>query len=72
VALNDGLCHLDGAALNSALKGAVLRTSGDAALWGRRVSKVDISALCAVTVAVGGVPSVDEPQMFVWDGGGAR
>jgi hypothetical protein len=55
-ALNDGLRHLNGSALNSALRGAVLRSSGDASLWGRRVSKVDISALCAVTVAVGGVP----------------
>jgi hypothetical protein len=60
-ALSDGLRHLNGASLNSSLRGAVLKTSGDAASWGRRVSKVDISALCAVTVAVGGVPSMVEP-----------
>jgi hypothetical protein len=58
-ALNDGLRHLGGVSLTSALKGAVLRTSGDAALWGRRASKVDISALCAATVALGGVPGTE-------------
>lgn len=68
-AMNDGLRHLNGTSLNSALKGAVLRTSADAALWGRRVSKVDISALCAVTVALGGVPSVAVPEIHVWSGG---
>jgi len=71
-AMNDGLRHLNATSLNAALKGAVLRTSSDAALWGRRVSKVDISPLVAVTVAVGGVPQQVTPQIHVWNGGGAR
>jgi hypothetical protein len=54
--LNDGLRHLDQLSLEIALRGAELRTSGDAQLWGRRVSRVDISPLVAVTVALGGVP----------------
>jgi hypothetical protein len=68
-ALNDGLRHLNGTSLNSALRGAVLRSNGDAALWGRRVSKTDISALVAVTVAVGGVPASATPKIHVWNGG---
>jgi hypothetical protein len=63
-ALNDGLRHLDGVWLNSALKGAVLRTSGDASLWGRRASKVDISPLVAATVALGGVPGTEVYELL--------
>ena len=51
------LRHLGQASLDIALKGAVLRTSADgAALWSQRNSNVEITALMACTVAVGGVP----------------
>jgi hypothetical protein len=43
--------------LTAALKGAVLKPSGDATLWSRRSSRVDITPLVAVTVALGGVPA---------------
>jgi hypothetical protein len=55
-ASNDGLRHLGNVSLESAVKGAELRTSGDALVWSRRTSKVDISPLVAVTIALGGVP----------------
>jgi hypothetical protein len=69
-ALNDDLRHLGQTSLDGALKAAVLKKSGDASLWGRRLSKSDICSLVAVTVAVGGVPQVSSPQVFVWNGGG--
>jgi phage terminase large subunit-like protein len=53
-----GLRHLGQAALTTALRGAVLRTSTDgAALWSQRSSQVEITALMACTVAAGGVPA---------------
>jgi phage terminase large subunit-like protein len=55
-ALNDQLRHLGQSSLDSALRGAVLRSSGDVTLWGRRQSQVDITPLVAVTIALGGVP----------------
>jgi hypothetical protein len=55
-ALNNQLRHLEQTSLTAALKGAVLRASGDVQLWGRRASKVDITPLVAVTIALGGVP----------------
>ncbi len=58
--LNGHVRHLAQLSLDSALRGAVLRASGDAELWGRRSSKVDITPLVAVTLALGGVPQ--EPQ----------
>jgi phage terminase large subunit-like protein len=59
-AANSGrLRHLGDAALRSSVAGAVLRHTGDADLWGRRSAKVDVSALVASTLAVGGVRSDD-------------
>jgi hypothetical protein len=56
-ARNDRLRHLgEFGHLDSALRGAVLRPAGDGSLWGRRRSRSDISALVAVTLALGGVP----------------
>lgn len=43
--------HLDQASLNVALAGAVTRPVADAWAWGRKVSTVDISPLCAATLA---------------------
>jgi hypothetical protein len=54
----DGLRHLGNLSLNTALKGAELRPSGDSMVWSRRTSKVDISPLVACTIALGGVPQV--------------
>jgi hypothetical protein len=52
------LRHLGQASLEVGLKGAMLRTSSDgAALWSQRNSQVEISALMACTVALGGVPA---------------
>jgi hypothetical protein len=63
----DGLRHLGGSALNMAVAGGVVRASGDVSLWGRRTSKVDISPLVAVTLAVGGVPeAVEESLTFAY------
>lgn len=53
---NGRLRHLGQLSLDGALRGAVLRTSGDAELWGRRSSKTDITPLVAITLALGGVP----------------
>jgi hypothetical protein len=50
------LRHLGDPVLRSALVGATLRHSGDADLWSRRSSKVDITPLVAATLALGGVP----------------
>lgn len=53
---NDGLRHRGGSSLNSAVRAAVVRSVGDVDVLGRRSSKVDITPLVAVTLAVGGVP----------------
>jgi hypothetical protein len=42
--------------LRTAVVAASLRASGDAELWSRRSSKMDITPLVATTLAVGGVP----------------
>lgn len=64
---NDGLRHVGQSPLDTALRGAVLRQSGDAALWGRRTSRVDITPLVAVTLALGGVPElVAEKAVFAY------
>ncbi len=65
-AINDGLRHLGQVSLDSALRGAVLRASGDAELWGRRSSKVDITPLVAVTLALGGVPQESKSTSTPW------
>lgn len=60
-AINGQLRHLGQLSLDQALKGAVLRPSGDTELWGRRSSRMDITPLVAVTLALGGVPAVKKP-----------
>jgi hypothetical protein len=62
-----GLRHLGDRLLRAAVAGATLQHSGDAEKWSRRSSKVDISPLVAVTLALGGVPSVPvlvEPRLL--------
>jgi phage terminase large subunit-like protein len=56
---NDGLRHPGGAALNAAVKGAVVRSNGDVDVLGRRTSKVDISPFVAAVLALGGVPALE-------------
>ena len=62
------LRHLGDPILRSAIVGATLRHTGDADLWSRRSSKVDITPLCAATLAVGGVPDGQavDLTMNVW------
>jgi hypothetical protein len=57
--------HLGGSALNAAVRGADLRSSGDVELWARRSPRVSITPLVAVTLALGGVP--DDGQVVVDD-----
>lgn len=64
-ATNDELRHIGQLSLGAALKGAVLRVSGDAEVWGRRSSKVDITPLVAVTLALGGVPAPAAPKPMI-------
>jgi hypothetical protein len=54
---NDNLRHLGRTALDLAVANAERRVTGDAERWARRNSRVDISPLVAVTLALGGVPS---------------
>jgi phage terminase large subunit-like protein len=63
---NKQLAHPGGMTLRSALSGAVLRVSaGDASVWARKSSKVDISSLVAATVALGGVAARQSVGLFV-------
>lgn len=55
-AMSGSVHHVGALSLNKAVTGAVLRSSGDVDLWARRSSKVDITPLVAVTLALGGVP----------------
>ena len=57
------LRHLDQQSLRSAIVAAKLRASGDAELWSRRSSKMDITPLVAVTLALGGVPEASAPAL---------
>ncbi|MDZ7732212.1 MAG: terminase large subunit [Acidimicrobiia bacterium] len=62
------LAHLDQPALDAAVAGADKRNVGDAWLWGRRQSSVDISPLVAVTLARWGLlrpVDDDEAEDFV-------
>jgi phage terminase large subunit-like protein len=52
----ESLRHVGQQSLRSAIAGATLRATGDAELWSRRSSKVDITPLVAATLALGGVP----------------
>jgi phage terminase large subunit-like protein len=61
-AVADGrLRHLGQQSLRSAVVAAKLRATGDAELWSRRSSKMDITPLVAATLALGGVPEASEP-----------
>ena len=67
LALSGRLRHLGSASLRAAIAGATLRHTGDADLWGRRASKVDITPLIACTLAVGGVPASHEVSTGVFN-----
>ena len=55
-AVAEGTVHsLGGNELPAAISNATIKASGDAQVWSRVKSSGDISALCAVTIAVGGV-----------------
>lgn len=56
---NETVRHIGAAALTKAAKNGVLRSAGDVDLWARRSSRVDITPLVAVTLALGGVPAPD-------------
>ena len=60
------LAHIGQPELTAALAGAVRRSVGDSYAWSRRSSSVDISPLCAVTLALWSV--VTRPQRLpqVW------
>lgn len=58
------LRHIDQPALNAALAGAAKRAVGDAWLWSRRSSTVDISPLVAVTLAFGSVQAGGEEILW--------
>ena len=70
---DDRFRHLGQPMLNVAVRGAVKRQHGDAWVWSRRKSEVDISPLVAVTLAVGayGAESKKDPEGFVMVLGGA-
>lgn len=51
--------HVGGLALTNAVKGAEVKSNGDVDVLARRTSKVDISPLVAVVLALGGVPAVE-------------
>jgi Phage Terminase len=57
--------HINQPELNAALAGAVRRNVGDASAWSRRSSSVDISSLCACTIAVWGVITRGGPGVGV-------
>lgn len=61
------LVHLDQPSLNKAVAGAVLRTGANgAAIWSQRNSKIEITPLMAVTVALGGVREAVAEEFFVY------
>jgi phage terminase large subunit-like protein len=53
------LRHLGASSLDSAVRGAELRPSGDVDVWARRSPRVDITPLVAATLALGAVPAPD-------------
>jgi hypothetical protein len=63
---SDGVRHLGQSSLNAAVKGATVRTAGDVDVLGRRTSKVDITPLVAVTLALGGVPENSDALVFAY------
>lgn len=59
------LWHVGAPPLTNAVKGAEVRSNGDVDVLARRTSKVDISPLVAVVLAVSGVPD-SEPKVGAW------
>ncbi len=59
------LRHIGQPELTAALTGAVRRPIGDAFAWSRRSSSVDISSLCAVTLALWGATTIRRPRARV-------
>ena len=63
------LRHLGSSELLDAVRGAKLRNVGDANLWSRRNSSIDISPLVAATLAVWGargMPEDDPDRWRIW------
>ena len=62
----EGTVHsLGGNELPAAISNATISQRGDAQSWSRIKSTGDISALCAVTIAVGGVAD-DQPMPVIF------
>jgi hypothetical protein len=57
--------HIGAQPLTTAVMGAEVRTVGDADLLARRTSRVDISPLVAVVLALGGVPNEAPKGLFL-------
>jgi hypothetical protein len=65
-AVIDGtLAHLGTSELTAAVRGAETRPLGDAWLWSRRSSAVNIAPLIAVTLAAWGLATIDPPKRRV-------
>jgi hypothetical protein len=58
--------HLGAASLTAAVKGAEVRSTGEVDVLARRSSKVDISPLVAVVLAMSGVPKQDAARTFAY------
>lgn len=58
--------HLGTNELRSAIKGAVKRALGDAWAWSRKNSAVDITSLCAATLALWGSENIEPPKQSSW------
>ncbi len=64
-AVDEGSVHsLGGNELPAAISNSVITERGDVKVWSRVKSSGDISALCAVTIAVGGVAEAGMPAIF--------
>jgi len=59
-AVDKQVWHVGGQVLATAVKGAEVRAAGDAFVLARRTSRVDISPLVAVVLAVSGVPEAEQ------------
>jgi hypothetical protein len=57
--------HLDQPTLTAAARGAVKKSLGDQFTWSRRNSAVDISPLVAVTLALYGLPPLEQAPYFM-------
>ena len=62
---DEKLRHIGQPELTAALTGAVPRRVGDAFAWSRQSSSVDISPLCAVTIALAGAQR-PRPSVGIW------